>query len=693
MVNRARVCLVLVGLLGAGEVVAQGCATRLKEAFDYRSLKSAQALFDDGQCGLEKKLITWHYLREGSKELSFEDYTRFARAHESWPWMFRVRKFAESRLTSQTPSAHITQWFKDNPVKTMDGAKALLRIVSQSSQEEARARAQDIWREVSLTPDETKAFVEIYGRLLSVQDHKARVRAFLQKEDVTPAQVLGAYVDPKTRLLFEACAALLQNDKNALKLYEKAKVHAKDDMDLRLAYLIWLRKNKTLEGATFLLRNPRLASYAPTLVWKQAHILLRRALEKGDRKTALALASMGDGTSGEDYAQSQFLKGFFTLDKDPAAAFTIFEKTGNSMKSAISRARFAYWAGRALEAQDNEKARTWFAKASRLPSTYYGQLAAQKLGVPLEPPAPLEVNPELLAKVRKDERFLAAKTLFAAGRERDGTEFLFMMIKAAPNQKEREAIVKLAAMLSPTHAVGLAKEAASKGEMYCAEAYPVLGTLHARAMEDVDPALLHAVIRKESCFDSRTISSAGAVGLTQMLPSTAKEVARKMDLAYSEDQLLNDDVFNVQVGARYLKSRLEAFDGNAYLALVAYNAGIKYAGEWSQAFGDPRKDIDPAVWSELLPFGETRNYIHRVLEARHIYASGHMQGARSKGHQIPHRGKRKEHARPQPAPHKKDEAKSRHVHRDKKSHSSHKQGAHRKRRASDRDHSKRTTHA
>ena len=158
-----------------------------------------------------------------------------------------------------------------------------------------------------------------------------------------------------------------------------------------------------------------------------------------------------------------------------------------------------------------------------------------------------------------------------------------------------------------------------KGEVYCQEAYPCLGDIHTQALQDVSPTLLHAVIRKESSFNSRTISSAGAVGLTQMLPSTAKEVAKKINLPYSEDRLLNDDPFNVRVGARYLQTRLDEFGDNEVLALVSYNAGIKYALEWQTMFGDPRTSADPVEWMELLPFGETRNYVHRVLEAKWVY--------------------------------------------------------------------------
>lgn len=617
-----KVLLVFLGLIAINspQVDAQGCTGRLREAFTYRNLNGALSLFEDGQCSLEKKILMWHYMRDGSQEPSFSEYTHFSKNHPTWPWMFKVRRGAESRIKSTTPEKDILAWFGDNPVKTLEGADALLTILRKNNPKKASAKAQELWQEISLSPEETASFLKKFGPLLTPEDHLKRARAFIAKGDITPAQTLLSHVGPSKKPLLEACIALMGGDKNGRKIYQKVHNTFKQDLDLRLAYLIWLRKTTSLEGAKYLLRHPRLASYAPGPVWKEAHILLRRALEKGDRSTAMRLAAMGESTSGEDYAQAQWLKGYFALEKSPKEAFEIFEKAGRAMSSPISRARFAYWAGRALEKSgDSTAAANWYKKASRFPSTFYGQLAAHDLDISLPAPAPLSVKSELLGQFRKDERYRAAQILFKLGRERDGSDFLFMMIKNTPSLEERMAILKLAAGLSPTQAVGLAKEASMKGEVYCQEAYPCLGDIHTQALQDVSPTLLHAVIRKESSFNSRTISSAGAVGLTQMLPSTAKEVAKKINLPYSEDRLLNDDPFNVRVGARYLQTRLDEFGDNEVLALVSYNAGIKYALEWQEMFGDPRTTADPVEWMELLPFGETRNYVHRVLEAKWVY--------------------------------------------------------------------------
>jgi soluble lytic murein transglycosylase len=617
-----KVLVVFLGLstINSPQVEAQGCTGRLREALTYKNLNGALTLFQDKKCVLEKKILLWHYMRDGSQEPSFAQYTEFYKAHPSWPWMFKVRRGAESRLQDGTPEKEILTWFEEGPVKTLEGASALLTILSKNNPKKAREKAQEIWQEISLAPEETTSFLKNFGALVTPEDHLKRARTFLAKGDMAPAKSLIKHVAPTKRPLLEACVALMSGDKNGRKIYQKIHNTFKDDLDLRLAYLIWLRKTTTLEGAKYLLRHPRLASYAPAPVWKEAHILLRRALEKGERPLAARLSAMGESTSGEDYAQAQWLKGYFALDTSPKEAFQIFEKAGRSMSSPISRARFAYWSGRALEKSGDPKAAAdWYKKASRFPSTFYGQLAAHDLDIALPAPAPLSLTPALLDQFRKDERYRAAQVLFKLGRERDGSDFLFMMIKNTPSLQERLAILKLAAGLSPTQAVGLAKEASIKGEVYCQEAYPCLGDIHSQAIKEVDPTLLHAVIRKESSFNSRTISSAGAVGLTQMLPSTAKEVAKKINLPYSEDRLLNDDPFNVRVGARYLQTRLDEFGDNEILALVSYNAGIKYALEWQTMFGDPRTTADPVEWMELLPFGETRNYVHRVLEAKWVY--------------------------------------------------------------------------
>ncbi len=612
------VVLSVVGLTAEG-ARAQGCAEKLKEAFEHKNLRSALTLFEGGRCPLEKQVIRWHYMRDGSSELSFSDYTQFIKAHANWPWIFKIKRGAESRIKEDHDAREMLAWFDEHSVRTLQGADAYLKGIKAHHPEKLKEKVLELWKEISLTREETADFIRQYGKYLTPKDYVARARAFLAKSDVAPATILSQYVEGKERLLLQTSAALQQGDKNGEKLYRKAKVSYKDDFDLRLSFLTWLRKTKELDGAKYLLRHPRLTAYAPAYVWKEAHILLRRALEKGNKDLAQRLSQMGESTSGEDYAQAQWLKGYFLLKANPGAAYEVFEKTHRTVVSPISRARFAYWSAVAMEKKDPEKAALWYKRAMRYPSTFYGQLAATKRKEDLPLPAGMKVDQALLKKLKQDERYQAAKSLFAAGRNRYGSEFLFMMIKTAESAEERLAILKLASQISATEVVGLAKEASLKGEVYYQEAYPCLSTSHDKALASVCPALLHAVIRKESNFNSNTTSSAGAMGLTQMLPSTAKAVAKDLNLPYSHDRLLSDDVFNVQVGAVYLKSRLDEFQGDEVLALVSYNAGIKYALEWIKMFGDPRTEVDPIEWVEMIPFGETRNYIHRVLEGKYVY--------------------------------------------------------------------------
>ena len=134
--------------------------------------------------------------------------------------------------------------------------------------------------------------------------------------------------------------------------------------------------------------------------------------------------------------------------------------------------------------------------------------------------------------------------------------------------------------------------------------------------EKVDPALVLSIIRQESEFFRAAKSRTGALGLMQVMPATAKEVSRKLKIKYVKRDLLINEKYNVQIGTYYLNYLLNRFDGSKVLSLAAYNAGPGKVKKWINNMGDPRrKGIDPLIWIELIPYGETRNYLKRVLEA------------------------------------------------------------------------------
>ena len=139
-------------------------------------------------------------------------------------------------------------------------------------------------------------------------------------------------------------------------------------------------------------------------------------------------------------------------------------------------------------------------------------------------------------------------------------------------------------------------------------------------LASVDKAAVYAITRQESRFQVDAISSAGARGLMQLMPATAKETAKKAGVEYSRKRLTSDGAYNALLGSTYLAAQLSRFEGSLVLAAAAYNAGGGNANKWVKAFGDPRSDtVDPVIWVELIPFQETRMYVKRVLANYVVY--------------------------------------------------------------------------
>jgi soluble lytic murein transglycosylase len=170
----------------------------------------------------------------------------------------------------------------------------------------------------------------------------------------------------------------------------------------------------------------------------------------------------------------------------------------------------------------------------------------------------------------------------------------------------------------PEIAVRLAKGLSYTGTMLPAFTHPVIDLPSYPGPGDpLDPALVLGLIRQETEFDAYAVSSAGARGLMQMMPASAKVAARQAKLPYRPGALLSDTRYNMQLGMTEYRVHLDRYGGSWVLAAAAYNAGPNNAKKWL-ANGDPRVS-DPVDWIEQIPFGETRNYVQRVLENAQVY--------------------------------------------------------------------------
>jgi len=162
-----------------------------------------------------------------------------------------------------------------------------------------------------------------------------------------------------------------------------------------------------------------------------------------------------------------------------------------------------------------------------------------------------------------------------------------------------------------------AKSAEQDGVYLTNRAYPIIKMPQTYVQ---DSALLLAMSRQESAFDPEAISHAGARGLMQLMPATARRTAKNINVRYSVDKLTSDADYNAMLGSAHLKELLDTFDGNYVLAVAAYNAGGGRVRRWMRQSGDPRTDaVDAVDWIELIPFTETRDYVQRVMGNLQVY--------------------------------------------------------------------------
>ena len=350
----------------------------------------------------------------------------------------------------------------------------------------------------------------------------------------------------------------------------------------------------------------------------------RKAAREGRHKNAHTIAAQHFLTpaDGYDYSDCEWVAGWVALRKldDPKRAIGHFLKFRKSVQTPISLGRGGYWLGRAFEAAgDSAKARRWYTDAAQYQTSFYGQLAAARIGAPGDRQLAIKGLPEWRAhpQAKRDVVRLAA-TLSYAGEDTLAMATFSRLGTKAPIST-LPPLTKLAIdMGKPHYAIRVAKKAARRGVLIYPAYYPV-HQMH-RYARKIEPALALSVARTETELNARAISRAGARGLMQLMPGTARRVAGWIGEKYSKSRLITDWQYNVRLGETYFSRRTDQFDGSYVMAAAAYNAGASRVDQWIAASGDPRQGhIDIIDWIEQIPFNETRNYVQRVMEGLYVY--------------------------------------------------------------------------
>lgn len=595
---------------------------------------AALALRAQAQDPAARKLIAWYAFVRKDARADFAEVSAFLNENPHWPAMDYVARTADRSITPKTRADLLLAWFADRLPETGEGMlDAYAALKSQGKEKEAVDLLRRAWARIRLTDHEEAEILKRHGAELRSADHAERIAHLVSLGQKRLAQQLLKKVklEKDDRATVEARLKLRDE---ALRwkpaVVEAAIAEAPEAARRSESFLYdlmrWHRRgNRPAQALAVAMALP-VKLHDPEHWWKEFDILIRDAVGRRQFQVAYDLAKSHRQREGDSLADAEFLAGFiaFRLLGRADVGETHFATAAKVKHWGWEAARLDYWRGRAAEARgDKAKAQEFLARAAASASTFHGQLAAQRLGIKelkLDVAAPGAPD----AKFWGDELVRAAHLLRAAGEPKGARAFA---VRAAWNgggwsAAQHAYIAKFALDLTgPDYRmqteVRFAKLAARDGAAVTAYGFPTLDLPEANAIE---PALVYAVIRQESEFMVAAKSHAGARGLMQLMPFTAKFEARDAQMPYVLNRLTSDPVYNLRLGTQHLLRLREIYQGSYPLMIAAYNAGSGRVDRWLALHGDPRKGkVEWADWIELIPFEETRLYTKLVLENHAVY--------------------------------------------------------------------------
>ena len=621
--------------LSAGDEANLKTAISACDKGDAHSALAATAKINDNAA---RKLATWYIYRSGGG--SAELIESFRTANPDWPALEELRKRAEATLFLNDAAEQTKAFFATSQPMTGVGKAALASaLMKEGNDAAAKLLIASAWRDHKLSEPVEKKILDRFGTMLTSEDHHARIYAridrLLYKDDpevantaLRVAKLLSADEQQKVN----ARIAILKRDDDAGSLLDALpESTTAGDVGLLFNRIQWLRRNQRDEEAWKLLLS---APSDPDKLldvenwWIERRLNCRAALNSGQSRIAYEIAVKHGLISGEAYVEAEFLAGWIALRflNEPNYALGHFLAARIKAKSSKTIALTEYWLGRTRAALgDNGSAANNFRVAALYPQYFYGQLARQAfderptLVVPTEVPSPTDI-----------QRFLAndAVRAIAVARAAEMDQVTLQFFLALARQLKSPGEIVLLAELAkttgkPQLALTLAKIAFNRDLPVGEYALPlgVLPEFKSLLDDHVDPALVHALSRQESEFKADAKSPVGATGLMQLMPPTARVVAKQYNLKYEAAQLTKP-VYNIQLGEAFLGDLIRSYSGSYLLALAAYNAGGGRVQEWTKQFGDPRNPgVDPIDWIERIPFTETRNYVKKITETLQLYRS------------------------------------------------------------------------
>ena len=583
------------------------------------------------------KLVRWYYYRRRGNDADAALIERFRQDNPEWPSQRRLQRNAEAALLFRKSSPeNIIQFFSKSKPLTGTGKAALAGAYFAIGEKEKASRLiSAAWRRHDLDSKIEKLILKRHGALLTPQDHKARVDRLLlldRKSKIPTVKRTAALLNKKENKKIAARIAVVRRLKKAKKLLGNIpKEDTEGDVGFYFSRIQWLRRHKKEEEAWKLLmaapQEPD-ALIALNEWWIERRVNCRAALNNGKPEIAYHIASNHGALSGKHYYEAEFLSGWIalrSLDKpDVAKDHFLALRTAASRDKDIAKSE--YWLGRTFTVlKDSIAAKIHFQNAAKYPLTYYGQLSAQTLSpgkAALKIPLSTAPTEDDFANFKERDTVKVIALVNSVGLEKLAPLFFNQMARTLSSPGEAKLLSELAKLMKlPQSSVRLAKIAFNRGLPVADYAYPTNMLPEYKEINvPVEPALIYALSRQESEFNPVAKSSAGARGIMQIMPRTARAIARQHKVRYRRSSLTKKPSYNVMLGVAHLGDLLASYNGSYIMTLVAYNAGGGRVRDWIEDFGDPRgSTVDAIDWVERIPFTETRNYVKKILTSVQIF--------------------------------------------------------------------------
>ena len=576
--------------------------------------------------------IQWRHLLTKGNQASFYDYKVFIDQNPQYPRIGRLRYLAEHKLsTAKVSPKKIINWFGvDEPLS--GHGKMILgeSFILTGNKTKGTELIKDGWVTAELSKNQLRFYRKKFKKYLNADDYIKRADYLAWNNKHWDLKRLLRYLPKDYELLYTARHILMTRGYGVDQAIKNVPTKFKNDAGLNYDRLKWRRKRGRVDSSLEILlkiKNNKEYLVRPEKWWKEREIISRSLIYKKNYEVAYKISSNHGITDGSDFAAAEWLSGWIALSflKDPLIAKDHFQNFYDNVNYPISTSRGAYWLGRTYEKMGNkEQSLIWYNKASKYLTTYYGQLAF------------LKVNPNGKFELKKDmivddkyryiffNKELVKITYLLDELETD--KYTKFVLRHLANDNIAKGSEILAAELATNierydFAIQISKISSYQKRFHNKFNYPVISTpkiINGRKIPE--SAFILSIIRQESEFDLSANSHAGAKGLMQLMPYTAKLVSKQAKLPYSKSKLTTDPEYNINLGSHYIAGLILQYDGAYPFAVAAYNAGPNRVKYWKKLNKNPQEGkINYVDWVELIKFRETRNYVQRVLENYNVY--------------------------------------------------------------------------